>query len=206
MLQRRTGPVSRPHTRHGNTLILIVVIALFAVAAVMYLNASSKEPQGPIEECPWVEIDRIADDVSMINLPGESQISLKEPISFTQSITSDEGQRGRLTIDIDPSGLVVASWKAKYKEDNLEKEFTATCRGNVDATKVFEDENSIDEDKLFFLTEGKFILQAFKQGNARAGGGKAYVVGWLSPDGSAQGSLVLAPDKNLTKIYRWQKN
>ncbi len=204
MVRHRIRSAGRPHTRHGNTLILIVVIALFAVAAVMYFNASGKEPAGPVEECPWVEIERIAEDISMINLPGDSQKSLEEPISFTQSIKSDEGEnRGRITIEIDPSGLVAASWKAKYKEDNLEKEFNAGCSGNVDSTMVFEDENGVDEDKLFFLTQGTFILQAFKQGNARAGGGQAYIVGWLSPDGSSQGSLVLAPDKKTTKVYRW---
>lgn len=201
-----THPAIRTSKHRGNTFVLFIVIALFVVGVAMFLNATTKDPTGPVEECPWVEIDRIADDLSMINLPQSPQISLETPIEFTLTITSEDGEkRGRLTFEIDTTGAVSAIWKANYTEGIYKKEFAATCLGNVDADRIFEDGNGIDESKLFFLTRGTFILQAFKQGNAAVGGGEAYVVGWLSPDGSGHGTLVLAPDKKNTKIYTWEK-
>lgn len=195
------------HSKHrGNTLILIIVIALFAVGAVMFINAATQDPTGPVQQCPWVENDRIVDDVSVINLPSKPQIELTEEIGLNLSIKNDEGQsRGRLEILISPDGLVEAIWKAKYKEDDMEKDFSAGLTGNVDAQMLYEDGSSTDDSKLFFLAKGTFILQAFTRGNARAGGGEAYVVGWLEADRSAHGTLVLAPDKKNTKIYTWKR-
>ncbi len=188
----------------GNTAITVIVLVLLVVCAVWVINSMTKDPSGPVEQCPWVEVDRIVNDISEINLPQSPQISLDEERRISHKITSEDGQdRGRLSITIDPDGLVVATWKASYKEGSYEKDFTATCEGNIDAEKIYENENGDDPSKLFFITKGKFLLKAFKQGNAIPGGGDAYVVGWISPDGTATGTLVLAPDKKNTKIYKW---
>lgn len=190
----------------GNTFILVIVIVLFAVGAAMFFKSSTQGPAGPVQECPWVEIDRLVDDISSVNLPESPQRNLGEEINFTVSIKNEEGEkRGRLEITIDPDGLAGAYWNAKYKEGKLEKEFTSSSAGNVDASMLYEDENGTDDSQLFFMTEGTFLLQAFTQGNARAGGGEAYVVGWLDDDGSAHGTLVLAPDRKSTTIYEWEK-
>ncbi len=195
---------SMPKARHGNTLIIVVIIILFAVGAVIFLNSTTKVPTGPVDECPWVESHRILEDYAGIHLPKPPQITISEEKSIKYPITSDEGQnRGRLEIVISPDGLVVAAWQARYKEDVYEKEFTATCQGNVDADRLYENEDGADPSRLFFITEGRFVMQAFKHGNASLGGGEAYVVGWVSPDGSANGTLVLTPDKKTTRIYRW---
>lgn len=201
--------LSLPRTRkhRGNTLVLIIIIALFAVGAAMFLNAVTKDPTGPVDQCPWVESDRIADELSAINLPEAPQIKLEDELDFKISITSEEGEnRGRLELIITPEGTVEALWNAKYKEGGLEKEFSSASVGNVDATMMYEGDDGVDESKLFFITKGTFLLQAFKQGNARAGGGEAYIVGWIGPDQSAHGTLVLAPDKKKTKVYEWEKS
>ncbi|MBC8377603.1 MAG: hypothetical protein H8E62_00355 [Planctomycetes bacterium] len=188
----------------GNTIVLLIIVALFAVVAVFFLNVATGDPVGPVEQCPWVESNRIVNSYSEINLPQSPQITFDKLKKMSFKITSEEGEgRGRLDIEITPEGMVTAVWKATYKEGIYEKEFSASCMGNVDATRIYEDEDGMDESKLFFITEGRFLLQAFKQGNARVGGGEAYIVGWVSPDGSAKGTLVLAPDKKNTKIYAW---
>ena len=129
---------------------------------------------------------------------------MDEVRKISPNITSEDGQnRGRLLIETYSDGLVEATWKATYKEGSYEKDFTATCVGNIDAEKIYENENGDDPSKLFFITKGKFLLKAFKQGNAIGGGGEAYVVGWISPDGTATGTLVLAPTKKKTKNYKW---
>ena len=46
---------------NGNTMVLLVIIILFAVGAVIFLNSTRKDPQGPVEQCPWVETNRIVD-------------------------------------------------------------------------------------------------------------------------------------------------
>ncbi|MHC4552084.1 MAG: hypothetical protein ACYSUT_04870 [Planctomycetota bacterium] len=205
-MERHRLIVSTNRKRRGNTLVLIIIIALFAVGAAMFLNSVTSDPTGPVEQCPWCETQRITRDFSSINLPQESQIKLEEEMAFNVSLKSDEGdRRGKLRFIITPDGIVEVLWTAKYKEGGLEKEFTASMVGNVDATMLHEGDEGIDESKLFFITEGTFLLQAFKHGNARAGGGEAYVVGWLGADKSAHGTLVLAPNKKNTKIYEWDK-
>lgn len=204
MAANRVQNTDRPSKHRGNAMVIFIIIVLIAVGAVFLINSSTQDPVGPVEQYPWCEIDRI--NAAAVNLPHAPQVTLKE-MSMVHPITSEDGQpRGQLEIEITPDGAVVAVWKANYKEDVFEKEVSATCAGNVDASKLYEDENgATDESKLFFITEGKFIIQAFQQGNAIAGGGKAYVVGWIAPDETATGTLVLAPDKKTTKIYRWGK-
>lgn len=204
-MTQNSNPLSiRMSKRRGNMLIVVVIIALFAVVAVMFINKITQDPTGPVEECPWVEIDRIVGFGSPVNMPQPSQINLEEERTIMHTILSEDGEnRGRLEILISPDGLVEATWTAKYKEGVYEKEISGGFSGNVDSDKIYEDENGTDPSKLFFITKGMFILQAFKHGNARAGGGEAYVVGWISPDGSANGTLVLVPDKKNTKIYKW---
>jgi len=204
MIQNNNPLAAQTSRHHGNTLIIVIIIALFAVVAIMFINKITQDPTGPVDECPWAETNRIVGLGASINLPQPPQISLDEEKTISHTILSEDGQnRGRLEILISPDGLVEAVWKANYKEDVYEKEFTAKCEGNVDANKTYEDENGTDPSRLFFITKGSFLLQAFKHGNARAGGGEAYVVGWISPDGSSNGTLVLAPDKKNTKIYKW---
>ncbi len=204
MTQKCTQNTILASKHKGNTAIKVIILVLLVVCAVWVINSMTKDPSGPVEQCPWVEVDRIVNDISEINLPQSPQISLDEERRISHIITSEDGQdRGRLSIEIDPDGLVAATWKATYKEGIYEKDFTATCEGNIDAEKIYENENGTDPSKLFFITEGTFLLKAFKHGNAIPGGGEAYVVGWISPDGTATGTLVLAPNKKNTKIYKW---
>ncbi len=204
MTQKCTQNTILASKHKGNAAIKVIILVLFVVCAVWVINSMTKDPTGPVEQCPWVEEDRIVTDISEINLPQSPQISLDEEKAISHVITSEDGQdRGRLSIRIDPDGLVVATWKASYKEGIYEKDFTATCEGNIDAEKIYENENGDDPSKLFFITKGKFLLKAFKQGNAIPGGGEAYVVGWISPDGTGTGTLVLAPTKKKTRIYKW---
>jgi hypothetical protein len=193
------------HSRHkGNTAVLFIIIILFAVGAVLFLKSANKAPTGPVEEYPWVETNRIVDDSSMIALSEPPQYVIEKEKILTYRITSDDGQnRGKLDILLSPDGTVTASWQASYKEDIYEKDFSAACEGNIDASKLYDGENGTDPEKLFFITEGSFLLQAFKHGNATASGGEAYVIGWINPDGTASGTLVLTPDKKTTRIYHW---
>ena len=206
-MKQSSRPTAARRGKHqGNALVLIVIIALFAVGAVMFLNATTRDPVGPVQECPWVECDRLTADPTAIHLPQSPQISLDKEIHFTVTLSSNDNQpRGRLEILITPDGQVETVWQAKYKDGELSKEFTATALGNVDAERIYSDDGTGDESELFFLTKGTFLLQAFKHGNARAGGGEAYVVGWLGADGSAHGTLVLASDKKNTTRYAWEK-
>ncbi len=204
MTQKCTQNTILASKHKGNTAIKVIILVLLVVCAVLFINSITKDPSGPVDQCPWVEVDRIVNDISEINLPQSPQISLDKERRISHKITSEDGQdRGRLSIEIDPDGLVIATWKASYKEGIYEKDFTATCEGNIDAEKIYENENGDDPSKLFFITKGRFLLKAFKQGNAIPGGGEAYVVGWISPDGTATGTLVLAPTKKNTKIYTW---
>ncbi len=204
MTQKCTQNTILASKHKGNTTIKVIILVLCVVCAVWVINSMTKDPSGPVEQCPWGEEDRIVNDISEINLPQSPQFSLDEEIGISHTITSEDGQdRGRLSIEIAPAGLVAATWKASYKEGVYEKDFTATCVGNIDAEKIYENENGDDPSKLFFITEGTFLLKAFKHGNAIAGGGDAYVVGWISPDATATGTLVLAPTKKKTKIYKW---
>lgn len=204
-MSQQCSPAPLPSSKYkGNTIILLIIIVLFVVGAIFFLNAGTKTPEGPVEQYPWTETDCIVGGPTAVNLPQSPQISLDAEKIIKQRIVSDDGQnRGRLEIVIQPDGFVVAAWQANYKEDVYEKDFTATCKGNVDASQLYEDENGTDPSKLFFITEGCFIVQAFKHGNAAVNGGEAYVVGWISPDGSANGTLVLTADRKTTKIYTW---
>ena len=204
MTQKCTQNTILASKHKGNTAIKVIVVVLCVVGAVWIINSIKKDPSGPVEQCPWVEEGRIVTDISEINLPQSPQFSLDAEIGVSHMITSEDGQdRGRLSIEIDPAGLVAATWKASYKEGKYEKDFDATCVGNIDAEKIYEDEDGEDPSKLFFITKGKFLLKAFRQGNAVPGGGEAYVVGWISSDGATNGTLVLAPTKKKTRIYEW---
>ena len=204
MTQKCTQNTILASKHKGSTAITVIILVLLVVCVVFVINTMKKDPTGPVEQCPWGEVDRIVSDISEINLPQSPQISLDSERGISHVITTEDGQdRGRLTIKIEPDGPVTATWKASYKEGKYEKDFTATCQGNIDAEKIYENENGADLSKLFFITKGKFLLKAFRQGNALAGGGEAYVVGWIAPDGTATGTLVLATDKKKAKVYKW---
>ena len=188
----------------GNTAITVIIIALCVVCVVLIVNKIKKGPTGPVEQCPWTEEDRIVNSISEIKLPQSPQISLDMERKITYKITSEDGEdRGKVLIIIDPEGPVFATWRAKYKEGSYDKEFDASCSGNVDAENIYIDEEGADPSKLFFITKGSCQLKAFRQGNAVLGGSDAYIVGWIAPDGTATGTIVLAPSKKDTRIYKW---
>lgn len=193
----------RNHHRKGGIIpILIIVVVIFV--AVFVINMIQKDPTGHVNEFPWTEEHRLVSDIEAIQLPAGDQFKLDADKTIDRSIQYEGADRGRLNIEITTDGAVHANWKASYQEGNFEKDVDAGFEGNVDATMVYEDENSSDAAKLFFIAKGNFLLKAFKKnGGAQAGGGDAYVVGWIDPDGEATGTMVLAPDKKKTKIYTW---
>lgn len=202
MTQISTG--IRTNRNRFGSIIPIIIIVIVVVAAVFIINTLRQDPTGHVNQYPWTEENRIVTDSAAVEMPAENQFQLKSPKTISRSLSYQGEDRGNLKIEIDTSGLLEAQWKASYKEGEFEKDVSAAFEGNIDATMPYEDENGTDGDKLFFIAKGKFLLQAFKKnGNAQAGGGDAYIVGWLEPDGNASGTMVLAPDKKNTKIYTW---
>jgi hypothetical protein len=81
----------------------------------------------------------------------------------------------------------------------------ASFNGNVDPSKPFVENGSRDRSNLYFITRGTFTMLETQQstGRSRSIFGLIYVRGWLYPDYTAVGEIIITENKKTFEAFDW---
>lgn len=204
------GRKNRNRARSKGSALLWVVLIVIIVVGTVWIGQTffGWGSPGDPEDCPWLEEDRIVSPGGKVTLPVPPKTELKKWSNFRVDPLYDGVPRGTLEVTISDEGFVFASWKADYKDGDMQLTFHAGFEGNVDVTKTFTDESgSEDPSQLYLFAKGTYTKQTYNTRTTRGGaaGGKAHLTGWLGPDGRGKGKIVLSFDEKVTHFLTWER-
>jgi len=190
-------------------LLLGVIVMIVGYYLVMNpkpnsdsLQAQKQEP----EKYPWVEKNRIKQKTEDIRKPEPEQPQIEKAIIYRAAVKKDNDKRGVVLIKVDPTGLVEVRWGGSYMTAKPRMEFqviSSSATGNIDPSKIYEDEVNIDYEKLYIITKGRFsILETnYENGKVRKTSGLLYLTGWLDKKQQIKGYVSITSDKNNVKVF-----
>ncbi|MCK4888149.1 MAG: hypothetical protein KAS96_12235 [Planctomycetes bacterium] len=166
------------------------------------LQAQEQEP----EKYPWVEKNRIKQETEDIRKPEPEQPQIEKTTIYEALLKKDNDERGFVLIKVDPTGLVEVRWAGSYMTAKPRMEFqviSSSATGNIDPSKIYEDEVDIDYEKLYIITKGRFsILETnYENGKIRKTSGLLYLTGWLDKKQQIKGYVSITSDKNNVKVF-----
>jgi len=139
-----------------------------------------------------------------IRLPKSPKPTLGEPIALSGPVTRNADLRGTVTLTLATDGRVQAQWTAAYTHEQKQYRLEATATGNIDIKETYQDANGTDKSRLFFIAKGPYRLhtQDAKTGDSEEIG-TVYLLGYLRPNGQAEGTLTLTTDQQWSAVYNY---
>ncbi|MFC1737534.1 hypothetical protein ACFL1G_00600 [Planctomycetota bacterium] len=188
-------------------VLLLMLLLIVVIGGLLWLDPSalfsSSDPN-----LPWNQEFRLVDDDEQVKAPSEQQPAVSDFLSLEAKVKKDGERRGNIIMMIHPDGRIEGQWAAEY--DPLPKVnflvMSAGFKGNIDASKVFSDENGEDPSKLYFITRGRFLILETNDntGKVRSVIGRIYVTGWVETEYNVTGELTITSDKKDYKLFSFE--
>jgi hypothetical protein len=201
---------AKSQNRRGNAVIgLIVILLLVGVVygVQRYRKSHTPDPDTAKDLTPWKEWQLREKSEKLVPPISEKQAKIPSLIKFDMNarLPGTEDSRGELAIFISPEGHVTGDWSGIYsnaKRDNFDVQ-VGRFEGKVFPGKICLDEKGEDQSKLYFLAKGKFMIHKTsadaKQYHIM--GGDIYIRGWLSPDLSVAGEIIITSDEKYSETF-----
>ena len=212
-------PESSPcTTRPGSAIVWIIILIVVVLVAVNFVNKAAdplaslpinENPTSSADIHPWQEESRLLQ-------PGEQlakSLSPKQPVIdetiFLTASVEEAARASGLTIVIDPDGTVTGGYNADYNKGTstrMNYNMNGQFEGNFDPSNIYFDENGEDESKLFFIAKGDMLIVAmnFTKETTAYNTQPIYVTGWINPDFTGNGRMVLMTGKKTFQTFHWK--
>lgn len=211
MRNEELSPKSK--SRRGNAIVgLIIVLLLVAVVygVQRYMKSHTPDPDTAQDLTPWKEW-RLREKAEKPVPPiSEKQAKLSAAIKFDMNarLLGTEDPRGDLVLFVSSEGQISGNWSGTYsndKKDNFDVQ-GGRFDGKVFPGKTYRDEKGEDPSKLYFLGKGKFMVHK-TSADAKQYliiGGDIYVRGWLSPNLSVAGDIIITSDEKYFQTFSFK--
>jgi hypothetical protein len=195
-------------TRHSVYPVWLRFFTLIAVLAAAFIMFGPSYLLSNIDpSLPWDEEQRIllAGQVPSFHLSAD-QPKLTDILRYKTHVQLGDNPCGNLNFVVLPDGIIKGIWSGEYDEyDDVHCiVLAASFVGNIDPSKPCIEGNRHDASKLYFITAGTYtLLKEPSSGAARGINGLVYVRGWLDPNYTAIGELILTEDRREYETYSW---
>ena len=111
---------------------------------------------------------------------------------------------------ISPDGRIEGGWGADYDTSSAPRMhysvLTGKFKGNIDPSKIYEDEDGEDLSNVYFIAKGKVVMLVtdFESGKVYRQNSLIYVTGWLDQGYYATGRVTITADKNEAQTFEWE--
>ncbi|MEN6308382.1 MAG: hypothetical protein ABFD91_11555 [Anaerohalosphaeraceae bacterium] len=199
------------HKTRGFAAILglLIVIAIAMMLYFMDLSAifgPSRQymdrPTTP-EDNPWRMEDLLVGLDKNVPSPRKGQPELLEPLQLTASVQRNDAPRGQVNLSFGKDCRVAADWAAQYEFNKKTYSIESHLSGNIVPSKVYSDANgSTDKTRLFFIAKGPYSQTTrLPDKTVQSEQGTAYLLGWLSNDNTATGTITITTDQSWSAQY-----
>ena len=191
--------------------VLIALLMAVAILMVLYLvnlqglfGPALHHPPIGIEERPWLREELLAAEGQAIRLPKSPKPTLDSGITLSGSVHRNDEPRGDVTITIKTDGHVQAEWKTTEAHKEKQYALEGSAAGNIDIKQAYEDADGVDKTRLFFIGKGPYRLVTDHPETGRSEeNGTVWLLGYLRPNGQAEGTLTLTTDQQWAGVYEY---
>lgn len=208
MRNRELFPESK--SRRGNAIIgLIVVLLLVGLVygVQRYMKSHTPDPDTAKDLTPWKEWRLREKSEKPLPPISEKQAKIPGAIKFDviARLPGTDNPRGELTLFVGSEGQISGNWSGSYFNDKKDSFDVQGGRfdGKVYPGKIYQDEKGQDPSKLYFLGKGKFMTHKTSANTKQYHiiGGDIYARGWLSPDLSVAGEIIITSDDKYSETF-----
>ncbi len=201
-----------PKNHPGNAgviLIAILVLVGVVIGVQKYMKSHAPNPDTAMDLPIWKEW-RIREKSEKPAVPiSDKQVKIPGMVAYdmTARLKGTEDSRGELRISVSQES-VFGIWSGTYsndKKDNFDVQ-GGGFEGKVFPGKIYKDEKGQDPSKLYFLAKGKFMMHMTSANAKQLNiiGGDIYTRGWLNPDLSIDGELILTSDEKYSQVFTFK--
>ncbi len=211
MRNKKLFPESK--SRRGNAIIgLIVVLLLVGLVYGLqrYRKSHTPDPDTAQDLTPWKEWQLREKSEKPVPPISDKQAKIPGAIKFDviARLPGTENSRGELALFVGPEGQIGGNWSGSYSNDKKDSFDVQNGRfdGKVYPGKIYQDEKGEDPSKLYFLGKGKFMAHK-TSANAKQFhiiGGDIYARGWLNPDLSVAGEIIITSDEKYAETFSFK--
>jgi hypothetical protein len=205
----------KSNSRRGDALIFLL-IALILGAAIYglqrYAKSHTPDPDKVQGLVPWQEWQLREKSEKPVPPISEKQAKIPGTIKFDMNahMPGTDDPRGELILFIGSEGKMGGSWSGTYsndKKDNFDVQ-GSHFEGKCFPGKIYSDEKGQDPSKLYFLGKGKFVTHKVVADTKeyKIIGGDLYVRGWLSPDLSVAGEIIITSNETYSETFAFKAN
>jgi hypothetical protein len=202
------------HKRDGYAAMLGLLIVIAIGLLIYFLEAKAifgparqyvNRPTKP-EDHPWQMEDLLVPENQIIPVPKKGQPELLEPVILTAPVQRNNTPRGSVKITFGKDCRVNAEWSVQYEYEKKVCSLQAQMKGNVVPSKLYSDANGQeDKTRLFFIAKGPYTQITQTADNlSQPEEGTAYILGWLKPDNTADGTITITTDQSWSALYPFQ--
>ena len=200
-------------SRQGNAvagLIIILLLVAIVFGVQRYMKSHTPDPDTAQDLTPWKEWRLREKSEKPVPPISEKQAKIPGSIKFdmTARLPGTENSRGELALSIGSEGQMYGNWSGTYSNDKKDIFDVQGGRfdGKVFPGKIYQVDNNNDPSKLYFLGKGTFMAHKTsadaKQYNII--GGDIYVRGWLNPDLSVAGEIIITSDEKYSQTFSFK--
>lgn len=191
--------------------VLIALLMAVAILMVLYMvnlqglfGPALHHPPVGIEERPWLLEELLVAEGQSIRLPKSPKPMLESDIALWGSVHRNNEPRGDVKITIKTDGRVEAEWKTTYAHQEKQYALEGSAAGNIDIKQAYEDADGVDKSRLFFIGKGPYRLVTDNPETGRSEeNGTVWLLGYLRPNGQAEGTLTLTTDQQWAGVYEY---
>ena len=156
---------------------------------------------------PWNEEFRILKDGQSARYkPSAGQAQISHVLRYRADAQQEGSPAGQVNLIIYPDGAVKGVWNGEFSSPEIHRLImAASFKGNTDPSKICPGEQKGEQSSLYFISRGTFALfETNKQtGGNRDVNGHIYVRGWLYPDCTIVGEIIITENRKQYEVFSW---
>ena len=206
---------SESKNRRGDALIFLLIAlilgaAIYGLQRYMKSHTPNQDPDTAQDLTPWKEWRLRQKSEKPAQPISEKQAKIPGTIRFDTNahLPGTADSRGELTLFVTPKGQISGAWSGTYYNDKKDA-FDIQgggFNGKAYPGKIYRDEKGEDPSKLSFLGKGNFNIHkvSAETKEYRILGGDIYVRGWLNPDLSVTGEIIITGDETFSDTFSFK--
>jgi hypothetical protein len=189
----------------GLLIVLVIGMMIYFIdmKAIFGPGRTYVQYQDRPQDHPWELENLIVEDSQIVPVPRKGQPELLEPLNITAFVYRDNAPRGSVSLRFQKDCRLNADWSTQYQYDKKKYQLQTKMKGNTVSSRVYRDANqNEDKTRLFFISKGSYTQTTqLTDTPPRTEQGTAYILGWLRPDDTAEGTITITTDQSWSAVY-----
>jgi len=188
----------------GLLVVLVIAMMVYFLDIKALFGPSQQYVSRPTQEedRPWLMEDLLVAADKTVPPPRRGQPELLKIINLQGDVQRNNAPRGRIALTFSKDRRILADWSTQYNDEKKTHSIHSLIKGNIVPDKTYSDDKGSDPSRLYFYAKGTYTQTTQSADNTtQTETGTAYVMGWLRPDYSAEGTITITTDQSWSALY-----